>query len=129
MRWERIVRYASALAVFLAGLGIYGLAVHTMFRRTKEIGIRKVLGASYGGILSLLTKSFASLVLLSNAIAWPVAWLVMDRWLDNFSYHIELSLLTFTAAGALALAVSLLTTGVQALKTALSDPVHSLRYE
>jgi putative ABC transport system permease protein len=129
MRWGRIVRHASALAVFLAGLGIYGLAVHTMFRRTKEIGIRKILGASYAGILSLLTKSFASLVLLSNAIAWPVAWLVMDRWLDNFAYHIELNPLTFVGAGALALTVSLLTTGVQALKTALSNPVDSLRYE
>jgi putative ABC transport system permease protein len=129
MRWERIVRYASALAVFLAGLGIYRLAVHTMFRRTEEIGIRKVLGALYGGILSLLTRSFASLVLLANAIAWPVAWLAMDRWLDNFAYHVGLNPLTFAAAGTLALAVSLLTTGVQALKTALSDPVHSLRYE
>ncbi len=129
IRWERIVRYASALAVFLAGLGMYGLAVHSMFRRTKEIGIRKILGASYGGILSLLTRSFTGLVLISNIIAWPLAWLVMDRWLGNFAYHVEPNPLIFAAAGALALAVSLLTTGAQALKAALSDPVHTLRYE
>jgi putative ABC transport system permease protein len=129
MRWERIIRAASLLAVLLAGLGIYGLSVHTMMRRTKEIGIRKVLGASLRGIVSLLTKSFTLLALLANIAAWPAAWLVMDRWLSNFAYHVELSPLIFVVSGAVAVAVSLLTAGVQAIRAASTDPVRTLRYE
>jgi len=119
----------SFLAIFIACLGLFGLASFIADRRTKEIGIRKVLGASVPGIVQILNKSFVIWVLLANLIAWPVAWFVMNRWLQNFAYRIELSWWMFVLAAVLALVIALITVSFQSVKAALKNPVDSLRYE
>ncbi|MFQ5639597.1 MAG: ABC transporter permease [bacterium] len=98
-------------------------------KRTKEIGVRKVLGATVTNIVNLLSKDFVKLVLVANFIAWPVAWWAMNRWLENFAYRIEVSWWVFALAGGLALGIALLTVSTQAIKAALANPVESLRYE
>lgn len=119
----------SGLAVFVACLGLFGLAAFTAEQRTKEIGVRKVLGASIPNIIMLLSKEFLILVLISNIIAWPIAYYLMELWLQNFAYHIDLSLLTFIAGGLLALLIALATVSLLAFKAARSNPVDALRYE
>jgi putative ABC transport system permease protein len=119
----------SLLAVFIACLGLFGLASYTAEQRTKEIGIRKVLGASTPGIVNLLSKDFAKLVIVANLVAWPVAYFAMNKWLQDFAYRIHLSAWTFLGAGILALGVALLTISFQAVKSALANPVEALRYE
>lgn len=119
----------SFLAIFIACLGLFGLASFIADRRTKEIGIRKVLGASVPGIVQILNKSFVRWVLLANLIAWPVAWFVMNRWLQNFAYRIELGWWMFVLAAVLALVIALITVSFQSVKAALKNPVDSLRYE
>jgi putative ABC transport system permease protein len=98
-------------------------------RRTKEIGIRKVLGASILGIVSILNKGFLKLVLLANLVAWPLAWFVMNRWMQNFAYRIDLSIWMFLLAAALAFFIALIIISLQTVKAALKNPVDSLRYE
>jgi putative ABC transport system permease protein len=119
------------LAVFIACLGLLGLAAHAAEQRTKEIGIRKVLGASTPGIVALLSGEFTRLVLVANLLAWPAAYLAMSRWLGGFAYHVGLSsqLGWFVLAGALSVLVAWLTVGFQAVKAASAHPVRSLRYE
>ncbi len=124
-----IFRYFSALAVFIACLGLFGLASFTSERRTKEIGIRKVLGATTPSIINLLTREFAKLVLISNLTAWPIAYFAMERWLREFAYRIDIGLLSFLTATFIALVIALLTVSFQAVKTALSNPVKALRHE
>ena len=124
-----LVRYGTFLAVFIACLGLFGLASFTAEKRTKEIGIRKVLGASVSGIVLLLTKEFTKWVILANLIAWPIAYFVMSRWLQNFAYHINIGIGTFLLSAALALVIALITVSFQAVKTAASNPADSLRYE
>ena len=119
----------TLLAILIAGLGLFGLAAFTAEQRTKEIGIRKVLGATVSNITFLLSKDFARLIILAIVLAVPVAYLTMARWLENFAYHIDLSAGTFLLAGALALLAALLAVSYQAVKAALADPVKSLRYE
>jgi putative ABC transport system permease protein len=119
----------SLLAIAVACLGLFGLAAFTAEQRTKEIGIRKVLGASVAGILSLLSKDFVKLVVVANIIAWPVAWYAMNRWLQDFAYRIDIGWWVFAFAGGLALLIALLTVSTQAIKAALANPVESLRYE
>ena len=119
----------AALAIFIACLGLYALAAYTTERRKKEIGIRKVLGASLADVFLLLSREFIVLLCISIIIAWPVAWWMMDRWLQNFAYRTDLDWYTFVLAGVIALAVAALTVGFQALKAATADPVRSLRYE
>jgi putative ABC transport system permease protein len=119
----------SALAIGIACLGLFGLAAFTAEQRTKEIGIRKVLGASVNGIIALLSKDFIKLVLLANLIAWPLAYFAMSNWLQDFAYRIDLGWRVFALAGGLALLIALLTVSVQAAKAALANPVNSLRYE
>jgi len=109
--------------------GLLGLSVFSIEQRTKEIGVRKVLGATVTNVTTLLSKDFVKLVLLANVIAWPVAWVAMNRWLQNFAYRIEISWWIFALAGGLALLVALLTVGTQAIRAALANPVESLRYE
>jgi putative ABC transport system permease protein len=119
----------SVLAVFIGCLGLFGMASYTTEQRTKEIGIRKVLGASTGVIVRMLSKEYVLLVAIGNLIAWPAAFLLMKSWLDNFAYRTPLSIWVFLAAAMLSLTVALLTVSYQSIKAALSNPASSLRYE
>ncbi|MDH5468265.1 MAG: ABC transporter permease, partial [Candidatus Aminicenantes bacterium] len=119
----------SVLAILVACLGLFGLASFTAEQRTKEIGIRKVLGASVSNIVVLLTREFSKWVLLANLIAWPVAYFAMHRWLQNFAYRISIGVWMFFLAASLALAIALVTVSYQAVKVALVNPAKSLRYE
>jgi len=117
------------LGLFIACLGLLGLASFTAETRTKEIGIRKVLGASVGGIVLMLSKQFTKWVLLANCIGWPVAYYFMDRWLKNFAYRINIDIGMFVLSGILVLFIALMTIGFQSIKAASANPVDSLRYE
>jgi putative ABC transport system permease protein len=128
-RLGRIFSLSAGLAIFIASLGLFGLGLFTVEQRTKEIGIRKVLGASAGKIALLLSREFALLVLLANAAAWPAAYLLMRNWLQNFAYRVDIRPRIFVLSAAAAFAVALLTISYQTLKAALADPVNSLRYE
>ncbi|HRP54593.1 ABC transporter permease [Agriterribacter sp.] len=119
----------SILAVFIACLGLFGLATFSASQRIKEIGIRKVLGASVAGIVILLSKDFLKLVLIALCIAVPIAWYAMNKWLEDFAYRIELGGSVFIIAGITALAIALLTVSFQAIKAAVANPVKSLRTE
>ncbi len=119
----------TCLALLVSCMGLFGLATFITSKRIKEIGVRKVLGATSGQISILLTKQFAKWVVISNLAAWPVAYYLLSRWLENFVYRIDLGLLQFVLSGLAALVVAVLTVSFQTAKTALSDPVHSLRYE
>ncbi|HLA69589.1 MAG TPA: ABC transporter permease [Bacteroidota bacterium] len=119
----------SGLAVVIACLGLLGLASFVAERRTKEIGVRKVLGASAGNIVFQLTKQFALLVLIANLVAWPLAYSIMTWWLNGFAYKTSIGLMTFFLAGVLALLVAFLTISFQAIRAAMTNPVKALRYE
>lgn len=128
-RLGKIISSFSILAIFIACLGLFGLASYTTTQRTKEIGMRKVLGASISGIVVLLTKEFVRLVVVANLIAWPFAYYAINRWLQNFAYRIHISWWTFLLAGALALVIALLTMSYQAIRAATANPVEALKYE
>jgi hypothetical protein len=117
----------TALAICLSCLGLLGLASFSAQRRTKEIGIRKVLGATVSGLITLMTKEFALLVIIAVVIAGPTAWYIMHGWLQNFAYHIVISPWLFLGVGLSALAIAAMTVCIQTVKAALSDPVKSLR--
>ncbi|HEX8529700.1 MAG TPA: FtsX-like permease family protein, partial [Cytophagales bacterium] len=117
------------LAIFLACLGLFGLAAFTTAQRTKEIGIRKVLGASVTSIVALLSKDFLRLVGVGFLLAAPLAWYAMHKWLEGFVYRVEMAWWLFALAGGLAGLIALLTVSFQAVKAALTDPVKSLRSE
>ena len=119
----------SFLAIFIACLGLFGLASFIADQKTKEIGIRKVLGASVAKIVKNLNKSFLKWVLIANLMAWPIAWFAMNRWLENFAYRIGLSWWMFVLAAVLAVFIALLTVSLQTVKAALKNPIDSLRYE
>lgn len=119
----------SALAIFIACLGLFGLASFTTERRTKEVGIRKVIGASVLDIVLLLSKEFSKLVLLANIIAWPVAWYAMSLWLENFVYRVDLNPLVFIFSALIAFAIAWVTVGSLAWFAAQARPIKSLRYE
>lgn len=119
----------ALLAVFISCLGLLGLASYTAEQRTKEIGIRKVLGASVAGLVMMLSGGFIKLVVLANLIAWPLAYWAMRDWLTNFAYRIDLSWEVFTLSGGLTLVIALLAVSYQAWKAARSNPVDALRYE
>jgi putative ABC transport system permease protein len=121
--------YFSALAIFVACLGLFGLASFTTEQRTKEIGMRKVLGASVWDIVRLFTTEFTKLVLVANVIAWPVAYILMQRWLANFAYRIDLGPVVFIASGFIALLIAWLTIAAVAARAADSRPILALRYE
>jgi putative ABC transport system permease protein len=128
---KRMFEYFSGLAVFIGCLGLLGLASYAAERRSKEIGIRKVLGASSPQLVMLLSKEFTRWVVMANVFAWPAAYLAMRSWLGGYAYRISLNaqLGLFILAGAVALGIALLTVAFQALKAALSDPVKTLKYE
>lgn len=128
-RVGKIAMIFSILAIFIACLGLFGLATFIAEQRTKEIGIRKVLGASVNGIVQLLSKDFLKLVLIAFVIAVPVSWWAMHRWLQDFAYRINISWWIFIIAGFLALVIALLTISFQAIKAAIANPVKSLKTE
>ncbi len=130
-RQRQLFGYLSGLAVFIACLGLFGLAAYAAEQRTKEIGIRKVLGASSSGIVLLLSREFTRWVLAANLLAWPVAYWAMDRWLQGFAYRIPLlpQIGWFLLAAVLSMLIAWLTVGFQAVKAALANPIKSLRYE
>ena len=128
-RMQRIFFYFTLLAILIACLGLFGLASFAAEQRTKEIGIRKVLGASVSGIVLLLSREFTKWVLIANLIAWPVAWFALNRWLDNFAYHTEIRWHLFVLSGALALGIALITVSFQAVRAAQSNPVDAIKYE
>ena len=125
----RLIDLATMISIFISCLGLFGLAVLTAFQRTKEIGIRKVLGASVSGIVRLLFKDYVWLVLIAFVIASPIVWWAMNKWLQSFAYRIEIQWWMFVSGGMLAVALALLTVGFQAIKAALANPVKSLRTE
>jgi ABC-type antimicrobial peptide transport system permease subunit len=122
-------RYFAGIAILISCLGLFGLAAFSAERRLKEIGIRKVLGASATQLVALLSNEFVRLVLLANCVALPVSWYMMNRWLQSFAYRIDLGLSVFLISGLLALAIAFLTVAYQAIKAALANPVEALRYE
>jgi putative ABC transport system permease protein len=128
-RFGKIIQYFTGLAIFVACLGLFGLASFMAERRTKEIGIRKVLGANVSGIVILLSKEFSKWVLISNIIALPAAYLIGKNWLQGFAYRIGLGPEIFIFSTATALIIALFTIGYQAIKAASANPVESLRYE
>ncbi len=128
-RIGRIFGVFAGFAIFIGCLGLFGLAAFTAEQRTKEIGIRKVLGATSQNIIRLMTREFVILIAVANVIAWPVAFWVMKGWLKDFSYRVSLSVWLFVGAGLLTLAIALLTVSYQAVRAALADPANSLRYE
>jgi putative ABC transport system permease protein len=128
-QWGKIVGYASFLTILIACLGLFGLTTLTVIRRTKEIGIRKVLGASTANVVLFLSQEFGKLVIVANIIAWPVAYYAMNRWLQNFAYRINIGLVFFVLAGVLAFTIAIITVSFQSIRAALANPVESLRYE
>lgn len=128
-RFAALFSVFAGLAILIACLGLFGLASFSARQRTKEIGIRKVLGASVASVVALLSQEFVKLILLANVLAWPVAYFTMNKWLQDFAYRIEIGWGVFALAGAMALIIALLTVSAQAIKAALANPVESLRYE
>jgi putative ABC transport system permease protein len=119
----------AVLAILIACLGLFGLATYMAEQRTKEIGVRKVLGASVPDIVTMISKDFAKLVLIAAIIAFPVAWFAMDKWLQDFAYRVNIGWWVFLVAGVIALFIALITVGIQAVKAAIANPVKSLRTE
>jgi ABC-type antimicrobial peptide transport system permease subunit len=124
-----VFKYFTVIAIIISCLGLFGLASFTTEQRTKEIGIRKVLGATIPNILFLITKDFTAWVLMANIVAWPVAYYAMHRWLQNFAYRTNIGISTFIFSATVALLIALLTVSYQSIKAALANPVESLRYE
>jgi putative ABC transport system permease protein len=126
---SKLSRYFAFLAIFISCLGLFGLVTFTAEQRIKEIGIRKVLGASVPGIVRMLSKDFLILVLIASLIAFPVAWWAMNKWLGDFAYRVDIGWWVFVVAGVVALVIALLTVSFQAIKAAIANPVKSLRTE
>jgi putative ABC transport system permease protein len=119
----------AVFAIFIGCLGLFGLVTYAAEQRTKEIGIRKVLGSKVGGIVIMLSKDFAKLVLIASVIAFPIAWWWMNKWLQSFAYRIHISWWIFVVAGIIAITIALITVSIQAIKAAVANPVKSLRTE
>jgi putative ABC transport system permease protein len=128
-RVGKIALIFSVLAIFIGCLGLFGLAAFVAEQRTKEIGVRKVLGASVNGIVHLLSKDFIKLVFIAFIIAAPIAWWAMNRWLQDFVYRVTVSWWIFLAAAFIAISIALITVSFQAIKAALTNPVKNLRAE
>jgi putative ABC transport system permease protein len=128
-RWSSIVGWAGGISIFLACMGLFGLAALAAVNRTKEVGIRKVLGASVANIAGLLSKDFLKLVVIALLIASPVAWYLMQKWLQDFEYRISIGWAVFAVSGIVAILVALVTVSFQTVKAALANPVKSLRTE
>lgn len=119
----------ALLSIFISSLGLMGLAFFTTEKRTKEIGVRKVMGASVSQIMKLLNREIVILILISSAIAWPISYYFMNKWLQNFAFHEKLSFLLFILASLFAFTIALLTVSWQTYRAAVANPANSLRYE
>jgi putative ABC transport system permease protein len=128
-KWSNIIGWAGGISIFLACLGLFGLASLAAVNRTKEIGIRKVLGASVSSIVGLLSKDFLKLVAIALILATPLAWYFMNKWLQDFAYRINISWIVFVATGIFGLTIALFTVGLQAIRAGARNPVKSLRTE
>jgi ABC-type antimicrobial peptide transport system permease subunit len=124
-----LIKYFTFLAIFISCIGLLGLISFIALQRTKEIGIRKILGASVSRIVLLLAKEFVLLVAVANVIAWPLAYWVATNWLENFAYQTGIGWTAFALSGGIALFIALATVCLQSLKTATANPTESLRYE
>ena len=119
----------AILAILIACLGLFGLVTYAAEQRTKEIGIRKVLGASIPGIVTMIAKDFLKLVFIASVLAFPIAWWAMHKWLQDFAYRVGISWWVFVIAGLAAVSIALITVSFQAIKAAVANPVKSLRTE
>ena len=128
-RMSTLFKYFSMLAIFIACIGLYGLTAFMIERKVKDIGVHKILGADISQIVFLLSKQYMIWILVSNTIAWPITWIAMHKWLENFAYRIDLTIWPFLLSGLLALLIALLTVSWQAIRAATANPVESLRYE
>jgi len=128
-KWKQIMLFGAILTIFISCIGLFGLSVLSAEKRTKEIGIRKVLGASVNGVVTILSKDFLTLVFISLAIAIPAAWFAANKWLNNYPYRISLTWQLFASAGILVILIALVTVSFQAVKAAIANPVRSLRAE
>jgi putative ABC transport system permease protein len=124
-----MANYATFITIFISCLGLLGLASYVAERRTKEVGIRKVLGATMSGIVGLLSREFVILVAIAAMVASPAGYFVMDKWLQHFAYHIDIGIWTFLLAAGIALIITIVTVSYQAIRAALANPVDALRYE
>ncbi len=127
--WGRVIATFSGLAIFIACLGLFGLSSYTIVQRSKEIGIRKVLGASVNQIVRLLSFDFVKVVIVASVVAMPIAYLAVDEWLSTYSVRIDLDVLTFIAPVIIILLMALITVSFQTIKTAIANPVEALKQE
>ncbi len=125
----KIFSYFALLAILISCLGLFGMSSFIAEQRTREIGIRKVVGSSVSNIVILLSKEFTRLVLLSNIVAWPIAWFIMNKWLQNFAYQTNIYWCIFIVAASIALIIAFMTIAIQTIRTATTNPADSLRYE
>ncbi len=128
-QFNSIIDGFSVIAIILACMGLFGLISQNTERRIKEIGVRKILGASVNSIVFIIIRDLLKWVVLANIIAFPLAWFIMNKWLQNYAYHTDLSWWMFLLAGGIALVIALATVSFQAIKAATINPVESLRYE
>ena len=124
-----IIKYFTVLTIFISCLGLLGLVSYNATRRTNEIGIRKILGASVSSIILTLSKDFTKWIVIANLFAWPIGYFIMNKWLQNFAYKINMTIWPFLLAGLSALVIALSTVSWQAIRAATSNPVESLRYD
>ena len=128
-RWSEIIGYSAGFALLIACLGLFSLTTLRVTQRTKEIGVRRVLGASVPAIARLLTQSMIRLVVIGTLLAWPLTYFAMDRWLEDFAYHIDLGVGPFVGTGFIILLATSLTVVVQTIRAARNNPTDTLRYE
>ncbi len=128
-KWKQIILFGAILTIFISCIGLFGLSVLAAEKRTKEIGIRKVLGASVKSIVTALSKDFVKLVLIALLISVPLAYMAANKWLNNYPYRITLSWWLFTSSALLVVCIALFTVSFQAIKAAIANPVKSLRTE
>jgi putative ABC transport system permease protein len=124
-----LFKFFALFAILISCLGLFGLSAHASEIRTKEIAIRKTIGATIAQIVQLLSKEFMVLVLIGNIIAWPLAWWAMHTWLENFTYHISVHWVVFVVASIISILVAVATVSYHAIKTAMTNPVNALRSE